>query len=130
MKKFVKVMALALALVTVCAFAISCSVSGNTYEYEKYEIVGEENMTELEKSAAHLAAAAAETFGKGTAYEFKSDGTFGSLYWKQSGSKVYTGKDKDFKAEEGTLIGELKGGKFVVSYKTDKYSFNLIYKKK
>ena len=59
-----------------------------------------------------------------------SGGTFGILsYWKQSGSKVYTGGSKDFKIEDGTLIGEIKGGKFVVSYNYENTTFNLIYKK-
>ena len=132
MKKFVKVMALALALVTVCLFAISCSVSGNTYEYEKCEIVGDVDMTESQKTTA---CAVVDTLIKlsNAKYIFNSDGTLGkdgkSGYWKQSGSKVYSGSSKDFKVEDGVLIGELKGGKFVVSFENDGKSFNLIYKK-
>ena len=127
MKKNIRFLALALVCLSIALIAAGCSVKGNTYVYEKCEIVGENDLTESQKTTA---CAAVDTVGKATKYTFNSDGTFGILsYWKQSGSKVYTVGSKDFKIEDGTLIGEIKGGKFVVSYNYENTKFNLIYKK-
>ena len=126
MKKLVKIVALLLAVMTVAVAATACSVGGNTYKYEKSELVGEFDLTESQKTAA---LAIVDSLMKSTSYSFEKDGTYGRSFWKQSGSKVYVVSNKDDKAEDGTLLGEVKGGNFVVSFENDGKKFNLIYKK-
>lgn len=127
MKKFIRFFSLAIVCLLISLLAAGCSVKGNTYVYEKCEISGKTDLTDSQKTTA---CAVVDSIQKSSKYTFNSDGSYGLIsFWKQSGSKVYVGNGKDFKIEDGTLIGELKGGKFVVSYNYDGITFYLIYKK-
>ena len=124
MKKFIRFSLLALVCLLISLLAMGCSVKGNTYVYEKYEIKQESTLNESQRNL--LQNEISKYVNSNVEYTFYEDGSFGAFsYWKQSGSKVYVGNGKDFKIEDGTLIGELKGGKLVVPFTFEIGSFKI-----
>lgn len=109
MKKFVKLFALVLAVSLVAAFAVGCSVKGNTYTYDSIKVENISASTETEDYYAEL-------FQKKITFADNGSYSIGGTdigYYKKSGNKIYVSTTGDVDTDSDPLF-TVSGDKLIL----------------
>ena len=131
MKRKISIALLALCCVSITLFASGCSVKGKTYVFSEIKIAESGGTSEEEANSVKLFV---EDQYKDLSITFEKDGTLvfngAKGFWKQEGSKIYVGSEKDFKLTEDNYIGKVSLGKFVYEFTMKDVKFEIVLKKK